>query len=52
MRTVYQLTEEEFQELTERHIIENDITEEITANQITDYYSGTSFVKEDFFCNL
>jgi hypothetical protein len=43
-RTIDQLTEDEFLELSDR--------EGITINQLKDEFSSTLFVEEDFFCNL
>ena len=51
MRAVHQLTKEEFEELADRHMIEFDL-DEVSYYDIFDYYSGTSFVDEDFFCNI
>lgn len=53
MKTVYELSTEELQELRERYIIEFDLDHDnISDEEIRQYYSNTSFVEEDFFCNL
>lgn len=53
MKSVYELTPEEFQELRERYIIEFDLDEDsVMDTEVEEYYAGTSFVEEDFFCNI
>ena len=63
MKTVYDLTENELEELREyyfQQLLDTDpevlgeITEaeEIAFEDIENHYSGVSFVDEDFFCNL
>ena len=63
MRSVYDLTENELEELREyyfQQLLDTDpevlgeITEaeEIAFEDIENHYSGVSFVDEDFFCNL
>ena len=53
MKSVYELTPEEFQELKERYIIEFDLDEDSVMDiEVEEYYAGTSFVEEDFFCNV
>lgn len=44
MRTVHQLTQDELEELSER--------EEMTIEELIERFNATSFVEEDFFCNL
>lgn len=44
MRTIHELTQDELNELSDR--------EEMTIEELMIYFSGTSFVDEDFFCNL
>ena len=44
MRTIHELTQDELEELSER--------EEMTIEELMIHFSGTSFVEEDFFCNL
>lgn len=52
MKSVYELTPEEFEELRERYIIEFDLDHDrISDEEVRQYYAGTSFVEEDFFCN-
>ena len=53
MKTIYELTQEEFEELRERYIIEFDLDHDnISDEEVRQYYYGTSFVEEDFFCNI
>ena len=53
MKSVYELTPEEFEELRERYIIEFDLDHDrISDEEVRQYYAGTSFVEEDFFCNI
>lgn len=65
MRTVYELTQEELQELRSRYyhqhiddgsleeVFECDIEEEdIPIDIVQVYYEDTYFVEEDFWCNL
>lgn len=59
MRTINQLTENEFEELRVTYfyeLLENDQLinhpSEITNEQLLNHYRGISFVDEDFFCNL
>ena len=53
MKSVHELSAEEFEELRERYIIEFDLDHDrISDEEIRQYYSGTSFVEEDFFCNM
>lgn len=62
MRTVYDLTPEELDELKEsffwqdetQDILEGDILspEEIPDEIILEYYGGVCFVDDDFFCNI
>ena len=50
---VTELRPEELQELRERYIIEFDLDHDnISDEEIRQYYSDISFVEEDFFCNL
>ena len=62
-KQVYELTAEEFAELKESYyyqmkdtdpeVIDGyDCPEDIPDDIIYDHYAGTSFVEEDFFCNL
>ena len=61
--TVTELSLDELQELRETYFYQlldtdpevlGDITEadQISDDDIFNHYEGTSFVKEDFFCNL
>lgn len=53
MRTVHELNQNELSELIERYIIEFDLDHDNISNEeVRQYYSGTYFVDEDFFCNL
>jgi len=53
MKSVHELSAEEFEELRERYIIEFDLDHDrISDEEVRQYYSGTSFVEEDFFCNI
>jgi hypothetical protein len=53
MKSVHELSAEEFRELKERYIIEFDLDEDIILDtEVKEYYEGTYFVEEDFFCNL
>lgn len=53
MKTVHKLNEEELEELRERYIIEFDLDHDNISNEeVIQHYAGTSFVEEDFFCNL
>lgn len=53
MKSVYELTPEEFEELRERYLIEFDLDHDnISDEEVRQYYAGTSFVEEDFFCNI
>lgn len=53
MKSVYELTPEEFEELRERYLIEFDLDHDrISDEEVRQYYVGTSFVEEDFFCNI
>ena len=66
MRTVDELNEDELQELRSRwyhqHIDDGSLEEvmgvfvddedEVPIGVVKSYYEGTSFVKEDFWCNI
>lgn len=53
MKSVHELSVEEFRELRERYIIEFDLDEDIILDtEVKEYYEGTYFVEEDFWCNL
>ena len=53
MKSVHELTPEEFEELREHYIIEFDLDHDrISDEEVRQYYAGTSFVEEDFFCNI
>ena len=53
MKTIYELTLEELDELKERYIIELNLDHDnISDEEVRQYYAGTSFVEEDFFCNI
>lgn len=53
MKTIYNLSNEEFEEIKERYLIELDIKHDnISDEEIRQYYAGISFVDEDFFCNI
>lgn len=53
MKSVHELSAEEFRELRERYIIEFDLDEDIILDtEVKEYYEGTYFVEEDFWCNL
>lgn len=53
MKSVYELAPEEFEELRERYLIEFDLDHDnISDEEVRQYYAGTSFVEEDFFCNI
>lgn len=53
MKSVHELSAEEFIELRERYIIEFDLDEDIILDtEVKEYYEGTYFVEEDFWCNL
>lgn len=52
MKSVHELTPEEFEELRERYIIEFDLDHDrISDEEVRQYYAGTYFVEEDFWCN-
>ena len=54
-RTVKELTKDELEELRSNYYynVLNDIDEpsEVLDNTIFEYYDGTQFVADDFFCN-
>ena len=53
MKSVHELSADEFIELRERYIIEFDLDEDIILDtEVKEYYEGTYFVEEDFWCNL
>lgn len=66
MKSVHELSEEELQELRSRWYhqhLDDGTLEEVVGREVEDeeeipmdiviaYYEGTSFVEEDFFCNL
>lgn len=53
MKSVHELSHEEFQELKQRYIIEFDLDEDrILDTEVKEYYEGTYFVEDDFWCNL
>ena len=53
MKTIYELSTEELNELRERYIIDFDIDHDnISDEEVRQYYAGTLFVDEDFFCNI
>jgi hypothetical protein len=53
MKSVHELSAEEFIELRERYIIEFDLDEDrISDEEVRQYYADTSFVEEDFWCNI
>jgi hypothetical protein len=53
MKSVHELSAEEFGELKQRYIIEFDLDEDrLLDTQVEEYYEGTYFVEEDFWCNL
>jgi hypothetical protein len=53
MKTIYELSIEEIDELRERYIIELDIDHDNISNEeVMQYYAETYFVEEDFFCNI
>jgi hypothetical protein len=53
MKSVHELSAEEFIELRERYIIEFDLDEDrISDEEVRQYYEDTYFVEEDFWCNL
>ncbi len=59
MRTLTQLTENEYEELRDSYyyeLLENGMMinypSEITREMMEDHYRGIYFVDEDFFCNL
>jgi len=53
MKSVHELNAEELNELRERYIIEFDLDHDrISDEEVRQYYAGTFFVEEDFFCNL
>jgi hypothetical protein len=53
MKTIHELSPEEMDELRERYIVEFDIDHDnISDEEVRQYYAGTYFVEEDFFCNI
>lgn len=53
MKSVHELSAEELQELRQRYIVEFDLDEDsILDSEVEEYYEGTYFVEEDFWCNL
>lgn len=66
MKSVHELTQEELVELRSRWYSQHeddgsleevmgrevDGEEDVPIHVIVDYYKGTMFVEEDFFCNL
>lgn len=65
MKSVHELSAEELQELRSnyfhRHLTDDEIEEndwsyeseeEIPMEEVINFYEGTSFVEEDFWCNL
>ncbi len=60
MRTVFELTQEELEELRETYFeqLESDVlddidrAEDIPMDVIMNHYEGISFCSDDFFCNL
>lgn len=63
MKTVYELSENELEELRETYFqqlldtdpeVLGEVTDakEIAFEDIENHYSGVYFVEEDFFCNL
>jgi hypothetical protein len=65
MKSVHELSAEELQELRSnyfhRHLTDDEIEEndwsyeseeEIPMEEVINFYEGTSFVDEDFWCNL
>lgn len=53
MKSVHELNADELDELRERYIIEFDLDHDrISDEEVRQYYAGTSFVEEDFWCNL
>jgi hypothetical protein len=59
MRTLTQLTENEYDELRDSYyyeLLENGMMinypSEMTKEMMEDHYRGIYFVDEDFFCNL
>lgn len=53
MKTVYELSAQEIDELRGRYIIELDINHDnISDEEVRQYYTGTSFIEEDFFKNM
>lgn len=65
MKSVHELSAEELQELRSnyfhRHLTDDEIEEndwsyeseeEIPMEEVINFYEGTSFVEEDFFCNM
>ncbi len=53
MKTVYELSSDELDELRERYIAEFDIDHDnISDEEVRQYYNTTYFVEDDFFCNI
>ena len=53
MKTVYELTQDEFEELRSHYIDEMELDHDnISDEEVRQYYCDTSFVEEDFFCNI
>jgi hypothetical protein len=65
MKSVHELSAEELQELRSnyfhRHLTDDEIEEndwsyeseeDIPMEEVIDFYEGTYFVEEDFFCNI
>jgi len=53
MKIIYELSADELEELTDRYIIEFDLDHYHTSEEeVKQHYTGTSFVEEDFFCNI
>ena len=61
MKTVYELNQDELDELRESYLCElrelNDTSdfsfgEEIPMEVVIKHYDGTHFVEEDFWCNI
>lgn len=51
MKSVHDLSQEELEELAQTYMEENNL-DEVSYEEVKEFYSATSFVEEDFWCNL
>ena len=50
-KSVHELNQEELEELTQTYMDNNNL-DEVSYEEVKEYYSGVSFTKDDFWCNL